>query len=1467
MTIDRLRDTLGAVSGDPPDALELSEMLWLAGHITPASPSEPEPAPVPVPDEVVPPPAEPRTVEPPPARVPEPRTTLHPRPAPSAGSVTDTGPATEVLVPTAPMLPDPLGVQRALRPLKRRVPSRHRQELDEDATAARIADTRLWTPVLIPAPERWLTLTLVVDTGPTMRLWRPLARELAEALVRQGAFHNVTVAHLDTAGRITSGGGAPPRDPGTVQDASGRHAVLLLSDCSGPHWWDGHPARAVRRWAQNGPTAILQPLAERLWRRTAAPTTPGLAVLPRPGGPNTGLRFDPFDGGPADGVPVPVLEVSPRWFGAWARLVSGSGPQPTAITFLPSRPSPSAPVRRERELPVAERVRRFLSTASADAAELAAHVAVSVPSLPVMRLIQHGVLGGSDPGRLAEVLLSGLLRPLDDIRYEFVPGAREALLDTLPRPEAQHTRRVLEAVSAEIERRAGTTSETFRALLATTDGPLTLTADTPHFAHLTTPTAPVPAATVPEPAPATDLLDVLGTAVDDLIGDDWDRPPHPTAVGVDDSGRPVWVDILYGGPDWPHGLIIGPRAERDRVLRTLLFSLALSHSPSTANLAFADFSGGASFVGLGSLPHVVTAVHSMAIDSPLFPRLLAALETERRRRENPASPSGHAGGTSPSLVVVIDNVGPLLEARPELRDPLFRLCRKGAGTGIRFLFCSPDEVDLPFSPRWRITVPGPDGGDSASLTTGAEATPVTFRPAHIALTDSDPIVERMRKRGPRAPRLPWPDDEPAKPSSDARRGAPPRLPAADDVLHLNGAGLGAAFANAWRLPISVSRPPSIGHDPDGNEFAPPSLDLAVGDSGLVVGDVHARRHIMRVIALALAAKYPPSQMTFVLAGLGEHPQGEELSLPHVLYSEEELLGRPHDLQYFINFLSSDLDARRRHASPEDLPHLVVMADLSLTFPSSKREVGETLLQLVQRGRPLGVQLILASSTVESTTIWNRFLPLLNWRIAANRLPPAELRSVLGQASLSFPDGDAYFAVSGDAPRRFTPAHLPPELSIAAFTEQATNWARPAVRPTAEERIRQIRRFLDGVRESTDQATSEAFRELAQLEIRTIEADDPDAPRHAVFEGTYHPEMDSAALHYGRMLTETGVLQNDHLVGISWRILVEQEPDEAVPPAIRLFEEAEDGVLLIWDADELASTSDSVTPDAVDTLIEMMNRFESTVVVLCGNADRLRFLLGRTPELAARFQRPVRFPNRATSIDQPQMDPLRMTTERDSGGEGGVLPERVGRDGLGMASGGRIPIGVQGGGRETVALDFRVRPHLAVYGGAGTGKTNVLRLLVETLGREQRVLLVVIDPAGGLRETVLSQRSAGRPLPETYATTSSQGRDLVLSVARLLDEEEQGRDVYLVVDDQDLLATEMFAPLHPHLGQRAQRLHLVLARADVRVGEKPDPLLVLGQPGFATLRMGVADSAGRTIAGRGVLGQGADHVIVQVAEAP
>jgi hypothetical protein len=333
---------------------------------------------------------------------------------------------------------------------------------------------------MVPAREPWLNLALVVDTGPAMTIWHPLAGELLEALLRLGAFRDVRVwslADLPDGVGIRASPGGPVVAPAALADPTGRQVVVVFSDCSSPHWWDGRVGPAVHFWAGHGPAAILQPLAERLWHRTAAPVVPGRAMLTRPAAPNSAMLFAAHDGRirqrPGT-VPVPVIELSADWLADWALLIKASaGPRDTAVTYLSGRIVPNEePVSMEQDLPVADRLLRFQAVASPEATELAAHVAVSVPFLPVMQLIQQRVMPLSRPGDLAEVLLSGLLRPIDTVRglYDFVPGARAALLKTLPRSETLATAEILRQVSDEIQARAGTAARSFEAVVRTAWG-------------------------------------------------------------------------------------------------------------------------------------------------------------------------------------------------------------------------------------------------------------------------------------------------------------------------------------------------------------------------------------------------------------------------------------------------------------------------------------------------------------------------------------------------------------------------------------------------------------------------------------------------------------------------------------------------------------------------------------------------------------------------------------------------------------------------------------------------------------------------------------------------------------------------------------------------------------------------------------------------------------------------------------
>ncbi|MFI7007311.1 SAV_2336 N-terminal domain-related protein [Streptomyces sp. NPDC050145] len=484
--LDRLAAALAAAAdGERPTPTELAELLWLARELdraervtgsgdaaasgdagardvptAPADPPRPSPGPRTPPAPVEPPapaPSEPRPLAPEPPRV-----TLYVAEARAAGPA---GP----LAPTPPMLRHPLPLQRALRPLKRRVPSpTGAPELDEHATADRIArlggGPDAWLPVLRPAPERWLRLVLVHDSGPTMPVWRPLLRELHGLFGQSGVFRTIAVHEASPDGRIR----------GLVVPPDGRTVVLVLSDCSGPQW---HSGEAGARWyrtlhalARRVPLAVLQPLPERLWPGTALPAVPGRLTAPHPAAPASALGFTPYDPDAwprpedaPDALALPVLEADPRWLSHWARLTAAPGGArvPGAAAWLTAAgpadvtaPDPSeadlygaaGPDGEPAPTTVAERlVLGFRGSASPEAFRLAGHLALGVPHLPVMRLVHSVLEPDPRPAHLAEIIVSGLLVevPGPPGSYAFRPGVRDLLLRSLPRSERGRTTQLL----------------------------------------------------------------------------------------------------------------------------------------------------------------------------------------------------------------------------------------------------------------------------------------------------------------------------------------------------------------------------------------------------------------------------------------------------------------------------------------------------------------------------------------------------------------------------------------------------------------------------------------------------------------------------------------------------------------------------------------------------------------------------------------------------------------------------------------------------------------------------------------------------------------------------------------------------------------------------------------------------------------------------------------------------------------
>ncbi|WP_210585812.1 SAV_2336 N-terminal domain-related protein [Streptomyces sp. GESEQ-35] len=475
--VARLRD-----AGIPPGVEELADALWLARWLPgtpdrPASPDStaggPTSGPADAPGSR---PARPHSVpaaEDAPAEQPDGARLF----APGEGSDTPGGRMAPVHVPAAPVLPEPLSLQRGLRPLQRyRAPVRPvPRVLDEQATAERAAESGLVLPVMRTERRREARLLLLMDVSTSTVVWQQALDELRQVCERAGAFREVQVQYLHEAPGGLPGYASAAEHPGPLHapeqlsDPTGRRLTLVLSDCAGPMWRSGRMHRLLHGWAATAPVAVVQPLPQRMWLRTHLPARRGL--LHRREGPAGALEFLPERGRAQQGaLPVPVLALRRPSVEGWARLVSGATGQALAAAagwVRADQPASGAPVRATEDISGAERVGVFWRTASPEARRLAVYLSAVPLYLPVMQLVQHAMLAGSGPDVLSEVLLSGLLKRRQDadepraVRYDFLSGVATELRTRLA---VEDVELLLKHCSAYVERKFGRSARNFPAL-------------------------------------------------------------------------------------------------------------------------------------------------------------------------------------------------------------------------------------------------------------------------------------------------------------------------------------------------------------------------------------------------------------------------------------------------------------------------------------------------------------------------------------------------------------------------------------------------------------------------------------------------------------------------------------------------------------------------------------------------------------------------------------------------------------------------------------------------------------------------------------------------------------------------------------------------------------------------------------------------------------------------------------------
>ena len=176
--------------------------------------------------------------------------------------------------------------------------------------------------------------------------------------------------------------------------------------------------------------------------------------------------------------------------------------------------------------------------------------------------------------------------------------------------------------------------------------------------------------------------------------------------GLGSGGQRVVLDLKESAQNGmgPHGLCVGATGSgKSEVLRTLVLTLAMTHPPDRLNLVLVDYKGGATFAGLGDVPHTAAMVSNLSDDTGLVDRLNDAIRGELNRRQRLLLDAGSLPNTTeynlrrdagqdlaplPNLMVVIDEFGELLTAKPDFIELFLQIGRIGRSIGVHLLLAS-----------------------------------------------------------------------------------------------------------------------------------------------------------------------------------------------------------------------------------------------------------------------------------------------------------------------------------------------------------------------------------------------------------------------------------------------------------------------------------------------------------------------------------------------------------------------------------------------------------------------------------------------------------------------------------------------------------------------------------------------------------------------------------------------------------